>query len=305
MATILNVESTKPLSKIKGVKVDLPIDDSVLPVKQPYRRVPVNLENAVDQKLNDLLEQDIIERVEGSPTWISPMVVVPKENSQVRICIDMRRANEAIKRENHPLPVMGDFLPHFVGGKYFSKLDVRNAFHQVEISPKSRNITTFITRRGLFRYKRLMFGISCAPEIFQKLMDQILAGCDGCMVFIDDIICYGMTEEQHDQRLTKVLKTLKQWNITLNKEKCVFKVKKSSLILLRVKVWWPKLDSNVDKIIDSCLRCLSVTVAGPPEPMIRKELPTEPWKDLCCDFMGPLPPILSSLTTLADTRKWK
>lgn len=88
------------------------------------------------------------------------------------------------------------------------------------ISEKSREITTFITKKGLFRYTRLMFGINCAPEIFQKIMEQILNGCEGCLVFIDDILVHGPNQEVHDSRVSAVLKRLKEFNVLLNKEKC-------------------------------------------------------------------------------------
>jgi len=104
----------------------------------------------------------IIEKVKGASRWVSPMVVIPKD-ADIRICVDMRCANKAVKRENYPLPTIEDFLPHLGKGKVFTKLDVKNAFHQVEISEESREITTFITKKGLYRYKRLMFGIVCAP----------------------------------------------------------------------------------------------------------------------------------------------
>lgn len=118
------------MSKIKDVLVDIPIKPDAKGVIQPYRRVPVALEDAVDKKIDELLNQGIIEEVNGPSKWISPVVVVPKEND-VRICVDMRRANEAVERENHPLPTMEDFLPHIGKGKIFSKLDIKNAFHQV------------------------------------------------------------------------------------------------------------------------------------------------------------------------------
>lgn len=130
--TIANVDAEtvegKPLIKIKGVIIKLPIDESVKPVIQPYRRIPVQLEQPVERKLKQLLDEDIIEPVNGTSEWISPMIVVPQgSGDEVRICLDMRRANLAIKRENYPLPVIDDFLPHMNGAKYFSKLDIRNA----------------------------------------------------------------------------------------------------------------------------------------------------------------------------------
>lgn len=222
---IQTVEKLKPLNKIDGVVLEIPIDEKVRPIVQPYRRVPAPLEKAVDKKIEELLALDVIEPVKGVSRWISPIVVVPKDNGkQVRICVDMRRANEAIRRENHPLPVIDDFLPHISGAKIFSKIYISNAFHQVEISESSREITTFITRKGLFRYKRLMFGISCAPEMFQKLIEQIISGCCGCANYIDDIVVYGRSKNEHDNRLHAVLKSLKDKSIALNEEKCVYGV---------------------------------------------------------------------------------
>lgn len=209
------------LTKIKGILVEIPTNDDIQPVQQPYRRVPAPMEKRVDEKVESMLEAGIIERVQTSK-WISPLVMQPKPDGDVRICVDMRRANESVIREYHPLPTIDEFLPYLGDAKYFSKIDVRQAFHQVELAPNSREITTFITKKGLFQYKRLMFGISCAPEIFQKIMEQLLSGCTGCCIFMDDILIYGATREMHDERLTAILKRLKEFNVTLNEEKCVY-----------------------------------------------------------------------------------
>jgi len=159
---ISQIQECEEMSKIKGVTISLPIDRQVTPVVQPYRRIPIALEDAVEKKIEELLRLGIIEKVKGASRWVSPMVVIPKD-ADIRICVDMRCANKAVKRENYPLPTIEDFLPHLGKGKVFTKLDVKNAFHQVEISEESREITTFITKKGLYRYKRLMFGIVCAP----------------------------------------------------------------------------------------------------------------------------------------------
>lgn len=101
---------------------------------------------------------------------------------------------------------------------------------QVEISEKSREITTFITRRGLFRYTRLMFGINCAPELFQKSMEQILSGCEGCINFIDDVLVFGPDQKEHDLRLEKVLLRLKERNVALNETKCIYGVTETDFL---------------------------------------------------------------------------
>lgn len=122
---------TKPLGTMKGIVIDLPIRLDVKPVAQPYRRVPVALEKLVDERIVQMLRQGIIEPVNGVSKWVSPLVVAPKGTDDVRICVDMRRANLAVERENHPLPTMDDFLPHLGEAKWFSKLDVKQAYHQV------------------------------------------------------------------------------------------------------------------------------------------------------------------------------
>ena len=96
-------------------------------------------------------------------------MVVPKPDGDIRICAEMRRANEAIKKERHPFPTIEEVLYDLNGSTVFSKLDLKWGFHQVKLDAESRQITTFITHRGLIRYKRLMFGITSAPEKCQKI----------------------------------------------------------------------------------------------------------------------------------------
>ncbi|GBP67399.1 Uncharacterized protein K02A2.6 [Eumeta japonica] len=102
--------------KFKDVIIHLPIDNSIPPVSQPYRRIPIPLEAKIENKIEELKQRDIIEPVVGSSKWVSPVVPVLKEN-KVRLCIDMRRANEAIIRENHPLPTMDNLLPKMKDAK--------------------------------------------------------------------------------------------------------------------------------------------------------------------------------------------
>lgn len=137
--------------KFKGVTVEIPVDNQVQPVQQPYRRVPYALEEKIDEKLRMLLQQGIIEKVKGPSPWVSPIVPVLKDSGDVRLCVDMRQANQAVIRETHPLPLVDEILGSMNGAKYFSKVDIKDAYHQVEISERSRPITTFITKTGLYR----------------------------------------------------------------------------------------------------------------------------------------------------------
>ncbi|XP_062703859.1 uncharacterized protein LOC134286282 [Aedes albopictus] len=204
--------------EVGGVKLDLLIDSgsdaNLIPdtvwesLKQakirPIRRVPIPLEDAVNQKLDQLLTKDIIEVKQGPASWVSPLVVVGKHNGEPRICLDLRRVNEAVLRERHPMPVVDEYIARLGKGRFWSKLDIKDAFLQVELAPESRDVTVFITNKGLFRFKRLPFGLVTAPELFQKVMDQILAGCEGTSWYLDDVIIEGSTREEHDERLKQV-----------------------------------------------------------------------------------------------------
>ncbi|XP_058817423.1 uncharacterized protein K02A2.6-like [Topomyia yanbarensis] len=167
----------------------------------------------VEAKLKELLAKDIIETVSGPSRWVSPMVVVIKDSGDIRLCIDMRQVNKAILRETYPLPTIEDIRWKLNGAMYFSRLDIKDAFYQLELDDES-----------LFRYKRLVFGISCAPEIFRKIIEQVLSDCDNCINFIDDIIIVGKNEQEHDKALRKVLDKLKDYDILLNQLKCAFKL---------------------------------------------------------------------------------
>ena len=180
------------------------------------RPVPFSLRDKIEKKLEELLEMDIIERAEGPTPWVSPIVAAPKPNGDIRLCVDMRQANSAILRERHPIPTVDEVLQNLNCSKVFSKLDLNLAFHQIELSEESRSITTFVTHKGLFRYKRLMFGISCAPEMYQRIIFQTLQGCTGVRNIFDDIVVHGATKEDHDRNLEGLLQRLSEKGLTLN-----------------------------------------------------------------------------------------
>ena len=156
------------IGKVKGRLIKLHIDPQVKPKQQPHRRIPFHVRKDVEKELERLEKLDIIEKVDGPTPWVSPIVVVPKDSGEVRICVDMREANRAVKREKHLMPTTDDLIADLDGATVFSKLDLSSGYHQFELSPESRNITTFSTHVGLRRYKRLLFGINSAAEIFQK-----------------------------------------------------------------------------------------------------------------------------------------
>lgn len=212
------------IGHLKDCQVQLHINPDIKPTCQPHRRVPFHLRQKVEDELRKLESDDIIEEVTGPTPWVSPIVAAPKPKApdKVRICVDMRQANTAIERERHITPTMDDVVHELNGATIFSKLDLRAGYHQLELHPDSRYITTFTTHLGLRRYKRLSFGISSAAEVFQNAICQALHGLRGVKNLSDDIIVYGASQTEHDDNLRALFKRLKESGLTLNREKCEF-----------------------------------------------------------------------------------
>ena len=117
------------IGKLKDFQLRIPIDPEVQPIAQPIRRVPYHLRNKLSDKLDELVELDIIEKVSGPSSWVSPVVVVPKPSGDIRLCLDMRQANMAVKRELYPIPTIDVVLQDLNQSKFFSKLDLNSAYH--------------------------------------------------------------------------------------------------------------------------------------------------------------------------------
>ena len=165
---------------------------------------------------------DVIEPVDEPTEWCSPIVVVPKADGRVRICVDLTRLNQAVRREVYQMPTVEETLGSLTEGSVFSKLDANSGFHQIVLNPESAKLTTFITPFGRYMFKRLPFGISSAPEHFQKRMDKELSGIEGVKCRMDDILIIGKDQAEHDKRLKQVLDRLVERKLTLNLEKCLF-----------------------------------------------------------------------------------
>ena len=152
------------------------------------------------------------------------MVAVPKANGEVRVGVDMRRANEAVIRERHPIPTLEETVHALTGATVFSKIDLRWGYHQIELHPDSRGLTTFSTSQGLKRSKRLIFGLSSASEMYQFVIQHALQGIPGVRNISDDIIVFGKARADHDRSLDQTLQRLCDRGPTLNKDKCLFSV---------------------------------------------------------------------------------
>ena len=168
------------------------------------------------------MNMDIIEKVSGPTTWASPLIVVPKPNGDIHVCVDMRRANQAVIRERHPILT----LESLNGAALFSKLDLKWGYHQIELNEDSRDITTFVTHQGVMRYKRLIFGLSSASETYQYAIQTALQGLEGVRNISNDIVVFRKDVEEHDIRLHAGLKRLREKNLTLNPDKYIFRAQR-------------------------------------------------------------------------------
>ena len=212
---------------LKDYELKLHVDKSVKPVAQLVCSIPFGLREKVDEKLDKLVQAEVIEEVpEGLSGWISPLVVVPKSDGNVRICVDMCRTKKVIIRERHPPPTVEELLHDLNGSTVFSKVDLKGGFHQILLSEDSQHITMFVTHRGLYCDKLLMFGVTSAPEKYHQIVRDVLRGCVGVVNIADDLIIRGNSVEEHDRRLFVVLDRLRQAGLTLNGNRCEFRLSK-------------------------------------------------------------------------------
>ena len=207
---------------IEGVQAKFSIKPGSTPKFYRARSVPYALKTKVEQELDRLEQQDVLERVEFS-NWAAPIVPVVKQDGSVRICGDYKlTVNQVAETDTYPLPKIEDMFASLSGGKTFTKLDLLHAYQQVSLDDESKEYTTINTHRGLYRYKRLPFGVASAPSIFQRTIESILQGIPHVTVYIDDILISGTTQEEHLHNLEEVLRRLERANIRLKLCKCAF-----------------------------------------------------------------------------------
>ena len=200
------------------------------PIKKNPYRLPHNLKGKVKEMIDDMLEKNII-RPSSSP-WAAPVVLVPKRSpdgcEKIRFCTDFRRLNSVTHGDTYPIPNIVETIESLADAKYFSKIDLFSGFWQVEIEEKDKEKTAFCTPFGSYEYNRLAFGLLGAPATYQILMDGVLSGLKGvsCFVYLDDIILFSSTIEEHAVHLKEVLERLRDANLKAHPLKCTFAVDK-------------------------------------------------------------------------------
>ena len=194
------------------------------PVQHAPRRVPVPLKAKLKEKIEEMEQHGIIIKETEPTEWISSLVAVQKPE-KLRVCIDPRDLNKAIKRPKYQMPTVDEVLPKLANAKVFTVLDAKDGFYQVKLDKESSLLTTFWTPFCRYRYLRMPQGISSAPEEYQRRQNEVLAELNGVEVIADDILRYGSEEtveealSDHDGNLLNLLKRARSVNLNLNKKK--------------------------------------------------------------------------------------
>ncbi|XP_060100949.1 uncharacterized protein K02A2.6-like, partial [Heteronotia binoei] len=212
------------LGSYKGPPITLPIDPTVRPIRLKARRVPFALKPKIEAELDRLTAQGVLEPVTYAD-WETPIVTPVKPNGEVRICADYKcTINKALQDNPYPVPVVSHVLAALAGAKVFGKLDLAQAYQQLPVDAKTAEAQTIVTHRGAFRVKRLQFGVSVAPGIFQSIMDSLLKGIPGVQPFFDDVLIAAPTEGEFSRRLREVLRRFQAAGLKVKKEKCLLGV---------------------------------------------------------------------------------
>ena len=205
------------------------LDETITPVQHQPRRVPVALRAELKEKIDSMVAQRILKKVVEPTPWINSMVVVRKPG-KLRLCIGPVDLNKVVKRPKYQMPTIEEILPNLENAKVFSVLDAKDGFCHIKLDKESSMLTTFWTPFGRYRWLRLPFGLTSAPEVFQCKQHEVLEGLHGVEVIADDILVYGCgkTQEEavkdHDANLIELLKRAQKVNLKLNKKKLKLKM---------------------------------------------------------------------------------
>uniref|UniRef100_A0A8C1XCE3 Gypsy retrotransposon integrase-like protein 1 n=1 Tax=Cyprinus carpio TaxID=7962 RepID=A0A8C1XCE3_CYPCA len=196
------------------------MDDT--PVRQRYRRIPPSEYEVVKAHINMLLEAKVIR--ESCSPYASPIVLVKKKDGSLRMCVDYRQLNARTRKDAFPLPRIEESLDSLTGARWFSTMDLASGYNQVPVSEQDRPKTAFCTPFGLFEWNRMPFGLCNAPSTFQRLMQRLFGDqqCQSLLLYLDDIVIFSSSVEQHLERLELVLSRLQCEGLKAKLEKCAF-----------------------------------------------------------------------------------
>jgi len=201
------------------------LKEGAIPSIDAERKVSAPMRVKFKEALDKMVKLNVIKEIDEPTPWVSSPVMVRKKNGDVRVCLDPQNLNNNILREHYHIPLHSELTCELANAKYFSKLDAKMAFWQIPLDKESQKLCTFGSPFGRYCYLRLPYGITSASEVFHKSLTQMFDDLQGVKVYVDDLIVWGVTKDEHDSRLKKVLDRARQSNLVLNAEKCEYRVK--------------------------------------------------------------------------------
>ena len=210
---------SEDLGRTDLVKHHIRTGDAI-PIKQPPRRLPMTLREEAKKAVEEMVQQKVIEPAEGP--WSSPVVLVRKKDGGIRFCVDYRRLNAVTHKDSYPLPRIDETLEALGGSEWFSTLDLKSGYWQVELAEEDREKSAFSAGAGLWQFTVMPFGLCNAPATFERLMDRVLKGVElsTALVYLDDILVHAKSFETHIVKLKVVLERLRKAGLKLSPKKC-------------------------------------------------------------------------------------
>ena len=207
------------LGRTRLVKHTIDIEGA-MPISQPPRKIPLAKKDEAEGAVQEMRRQGVIEQ--STSPWSSPVVLVRKKDGTNRFCVDYRKLNAVTKKDSYPLPIIDSTLDALMGSSWFSTLDLKSGYWQVEVNEADQAKSAFSTGRGLWQFKVLPFGLCNAPATFERLMEMVLHGLPWsvCLVYLDDIIVHAREFQDELHRLREVFLRLRAANLKLNPKKC-------------------------------------------------------------------------------------
>lgn len=201
------------------VEHDIDVDDAQ-PICQRFYRVSEEKHKVMEKEIAYMLDNHITELSLSS--WTSPCLLVDKSDKSPRFCTDYCKVNGVTKPDAHPLPCIEDCVDQVGSANFVSKFDLLKGYWQVPLSQRAKEISAFITPFALFSYSVMSFGLRDAPETFQRLMNLVVSGLDGCAVYLDDVVVYSYTWQEHVHHIRQLFDHLRDAHLTVNLAKYEF-----------------------------------------------------------------------------------
>ena len=210
------------LGSLKG-EYDIKVDPTVPSVQHARRKVPIERKAATKEAIDYMVKQDILEpQIEPTP-WVSSVTYPVKPTGEVRPCLDARDLNKAIIWENHKPQTVEEIAHQLAGAVVLTKADALKAFLQVHLTEESSKLLVINTHKGRYRFKRMPFGAKMSQDVFQMKMDLIMERCPGVISIHNDIVVYGVSDEDHDANLINLLNVAQVEGLVPNSKKLELK----------------------------------------------------------------------------------